>query len=67
MFANLLAEIARHGMSKADVAKLLNISENTLRWKLNGQRPFLLDEIYTLATTFNVSLDYLAKKTELKD
>ena len=64
MFNNILAEMARHGKTKADVAKLLNISQNTLRWKLNGERPFLLDEIFTLAQEFNVSLDYLAVKTE---
>lgn len=64
MFSNILAEMARHGKTKADIAKLLNISQNTLRWKLNGERPFLLDEIFTLAQEFNVSLDYLAVKTE---
>ncbi len=64
MFANIRAEIARHGKTQAEVAKLLNISPNTLRWKLNGERPFLLDEIFTLAKEFNVSLDYLAVKTD---
>lgn len=64
MFPNILAEIARRGLSRLEVAKLLGISENSLRWKLNGHRPFLLDEIFTLAKEFNCSLDYLAVKAD---
>ena len=62
MFPNILAEMARHGKTKNDIAELLQISTNTLRWKLNGERPFLLDEIFKLAQEFNCSLDYLAVK-----
>lgn len=64
MFPNIRAEIARHGKTQAEVANLLNISTNSLRWKLNGDKPFLLDEIFILAKAFNVSLDYLAVKNE---
>lgn len=63
MFVNILAEMARNGKSRKDVASLLNISTNSLRWKLNGEAPFLLDEIFTLAKEFNCSLDYLAVKS----
>ena len=62
MFPNILAEMARHGKTKNDIAELLQISTNTLLWKLNGERPFLLDEIFKLAQEFNCSLDYLAVK-----
>ena len=65
MYANIRAEMARHGKTQADIAKLLNISPNSFRWKLTGERPFLLDEIFTLAKTFNVSLDYLAVKSDI--
>lgn len=64
MFPNIRAEIARHGKTHSDIAKLLGVSLNTFRWKMNGERPFLLDEIYTLAKEFNVSLDYLAVKED---
>ncbi|MBQ3337590.1 MAG: helix-turn-helix transcriptional regulator [Selenomonadaceae bacterium] len=65
MYANIRAEMARQGKTQTDIAKLLNISPNSLRWKLNGERPFLLDEVFTLAKTFNVSLDYLAVKSDM--
>lgn len=52
MYANIRAEMARQGKTQTDIAKLLNISPNSLRWKLNGERPFLLDEVFTLAKTF---------------
>lgn len=64
MFNNIRAEMARHNKSVADICKLLNISANTFRWKLNGERPFLLEEIRLLAEEFNCSLDYLAIKSD---
>lgn len=67
MFNNILAEMSRHGMTRQDVADLLGISTVTLGYKLSGKRSFLLEEIYKLAVKFNVSLDYLAVKTENPD
>ena len=64
MFNNIRAEMARYGKSLADIAKLLNISTNTLRWKLNGERPFTLDEVRQLADFFNCTIDYLAVKSD---
>ena len=42
MYANIRAEMARQGKTQTDIAKLLNISPNSLGWKLNGERPFSL-------------------------
>lgn len=67
MFPNIQAEIARAGWSQADAAKFLNISQNSLRWKLNGKRPLLLDEIYALAQKFNCSIDYLVERKDDAD
>ena len=63
MFANLRAEMKRHGKTNKDVGKILNISANSVSFKLNGRSPFTLDEIRKLADEFNCSLDYLATKT----
>lgn len=64
MYNNIRAEMARLGKTQGDIAELLGVSTNTLRWKLNGERPFMLDEVLKLAELFNCSLDYLAEKTE---
>ena len=62
MFDNVRAEMRRHKKSNADVGRLLGISANAVSLKLNGKTPFTLDEIWTLAREFDVSLDYLAIK-----
>ena len=62
MFANLRAEMKRYGKTNADIGKILNISANSVSFKLNGRTPFTLDEIRKLAEEFNCSLDYLATK-----
>ena len=64
MFANLRAEMKRHNKTNNDIGKILNISANSVSFKLNGKRPFTLDEIHKLADEFNCSLDYLAEKTK---
>lgn len=67
MFNNILAEMARCGMTRQEVADLLGISLVSLWAKLSGKRPFLLEEVYKLAVKFNVSIDYLAIKTDMPD
>lgn len=45
MQANLLrAEIAYHGMSYKELAERANISTSAFSAKINGQRPFDVDE-----------------------
>ena len=53
----------RHNKTNKDIGEILNISANSVSFKLNGRRPFTLDEIRKLADEFNCSLDYLATKT----
>lgn len=62
MFDNIRAEMSRHGKTNRDIGKILGISGNSVSFKLNGKRPFTLDEIRRLAEEFNCSLDYLAVK-----
>lgn len=63
MFNNIRAEMRRHNKTNKDVGNILNISANSVSFKLNGRTPFTLDEIRKLADEFNCSLDYLAIKT----
>lgn len=63
MFNNIRAEMRRHNKTNKDVGAILNISSNSVSFKLNGKRPFTLEEIRKLADEFHCSLDYLATKT----
>lgn len=57
---NIRAELARNGMSMKDLSNNLGISQNSLRYKLNGNREFTLTEVSKMADIFSCSLDYLA-------
>ena len=45
MFRELLGEMIKKGISKADLAKVLKISERTLKNKLNGITDFSWSEV----------------------
>lgn len=60
MFRNLIAELARAGMSIEAFARALGVSRKTANNKLNGRTEFTLSEIKKTAALFpNISLDYL--------
>ena len=60
MFNNLKAEIARHNLKTADLAKLLGVSLKTVTNKLDGKTEFTLSEIKKIASLFpSVSITYL--------
>jgi DNA-binding Xre family transcriptional regulator len=60
MYANLKAEIARHGKKKSELADKLGITENTLINKIKGKSEFTLTEIQTLLKEFpTATMDYL--------
>lgn len=60
MFENLRAEMKRNNKTVEDVGKILDISTNTVSFKLNGKTQFTLHELWKLADAFNCPLDYLA-------
>ena len=65
MYKNLLAEIARTGLKKDDLAKLLNISVKELIEKLAGQKDFMLEECLKIKSALannQLGLDYLFLK-----
>ena len=62
MFENLKAEMARHNKKNSDVAEILGITADSVSFKLNGNMPFTVHEVWKLADVFNCSIDYLAGK-----
>lgn len=59
MYLNLLAEGARKGYSKGDLAKLSNIAYNTFWAKMNGISDFTISEIKIYCKEFNKPFEYL--------
>lgn len=59
MIANIRAEMSRHNLTNANMAKHLHMSENSFSFKLNEKREFTLSELAAIAMMFNVSIDYL--------
>ena len=48
------AKMRENGMTQADVAKSIGISENSLSRKLNGKREFLLSEVVSLSKNLGI-------------
>jgi hypothetical protein len=62
MYKNLLAETARAGLNKEDLARLLNIPVKSLLEKLAGKRDFMLDECLKIKSALaenRLGLEYL--------
>lgn len=66
MYKNLKAEIARSGMSVAEVAQKVGIKERTLRNHMTGRTPFTVGEAVTIRSLCfpDMSLDYLFDNSE---
>lgn len=66
MFLNLLAEMTKRGISKANMAKKLNMSICTFNRKLKNKTSFTLNEIFEIQNILNdenCTFDYLFKKS----
>lgn len=61
MYMNFLAEIARNGFTREEIAKKLNLSLPSFRKKLSGQIDFKMSEIKKIISLFgnNLSFEYL--------
>ena len=53
-----------NGLTQADVARLLNVSQNTYSQYENGVMRYPLDAVVLLAQHYNVSVDYLVGLTD---
>ena len=52
MFKNLIAEMARHGITRGELAKRLGISETSITNKMHGIRDWKLPEIIKITKMF---------------
>ncbi len=59
LFPNLLAEMGRNGVSKGEIAGLLDISPSSLTRRLDGSVEWSKVEIDTLCDYFKKPYDYL--------
>lgn len=61
MLQNLRAEMARHAISSADIAKTIKRSERNVRDKLNGEFQFSIEEAKMIKDQLfpECSLEYL--------
>ena len=59
MYPNLKAEIARKGLSLAEVARIIGRTNATTSGKLNGKQDFTLKECKVLSVYFGVPIDRL--------
>lgn len=56
------AWLLKPGNSKSGLAESLGITTRSLRNKLNGEQPWLWDEVCTIAEVIGCSLDDLSDK-----
>ncbi len=69
IFRNLEAELARAGISKITLARVLSVSVSTLYAKLRGEREFKLEEMERIRsylereTGSELTIDYIFDKT----
>ncbi|MEN2464966.1 XRE family transcriptional regulator [Ornithinibacillus sp. JPR2-1] len=61
MYDNLNAEMVRHGVTKAELARFLKLRYATVLDKLNGKSRFYFDEAYKIKQKFfpHLSIEYL--------
>lgn len=55
---------SEHGLTQADLAKLLGITRQTYAEKENGNQPFKADELFAISTYFDKPIEdiFLSRK-----
>lgn len=66
MLHNLEAELAREGINKAQIARLLRISNRAVYDKIHGRTKFTTDQAILIQKTYfpNKSIEYLFEPKE---
>lgn len=66
MYQNLKIEMSRNDITNRAIATVLNIHENTVGYKINGEGSFSVEEAFKVKEIFFPSIDlgYLFKRTE---
>ena len=66
---NLSAEMARYGVTNADIQRLLSCTDKTVRNKIGGMSEFSISEAFKIRDTFFSSLrvEYLFSSADEKE
>ncbi len=66
---NLSAEMARYGVTNADIQRLLSCTDKTVRNKIGGMSEFSISEAFKIRDTFFPSLrvEYLFSSADEKE
>lgn len=67
-FPNLLAELARQGMTALKLAELLGMNKATLYNKINGRAAFTLEDVFAIQRILKAgggdyTIDYLFQRS----
>lgn len=65
-YRNLLAEMARNGISRKQVGEVVDLCQDSISSRFNGKTDFKVGELAKIRDTFfpELSLDYLAGFTD---
>lgn len=58
-YPNIIAELARNGIKKTELSKMLGITYECLRNKLNGTYEWKISEIFQIMKITNKDFEYL--------
>lgn len=66
MLRNLSAEMARNGVTNADLAKVINKTERKVRDSVAGKFEFKVSEAFDIRDRFfpNMTMEYLFKRSQ---
>lgn len=69
MYINLKAEMVRHGVNDADLARLIGISDRTFRNKISGKSEFGVKQAMQIREKFfpDLDIEYLFGENSEKD
>ena len=59
-------EIKRQGASRSEIAKAARISDDTLRRRLKGERPFNVDEFVSICHALRVPVAEMLDRAGIK-
>lgn len=59
---NVRAELARRKLATVDLIPVLGLTKNAVYARVNGDQPFIIDELDALATFLGVSVGYLVER-----
>jgi transcriptional regulator with XRE-family HTH domain len=59
LFATIKSKVADHLSAPEEIAKLLDVSVDSVYRRMRGEKPITLDELHTLCSNYKISVDQL--------